>query len=262
MRGSQGRGTSMARVPPAPPPGRGWWDGEVGLGPSSRGAMKLHDGEVEIDAGLVGRLVAAQFPDLAGLAVRAVRSTGTVNAIYRIGDRLCARLPRVPAAVADLDRERRWLPELAGHLSLRVPEPVAQGRPTGEYPLPWAIYGWIEGRPYADGLVDESRAARDLARFVAELRRIEVPEEAPRAGRAPSPSSTRSRGRRSRRRATASMAPGRPPPGRRRWARRRGRGRRSGSTATCYGPTSWSTVGGSRRSSTSGRRASVTRPWT
>ncbi len=149
--------------------------------------MKLHDGEVEIDAGLVGRLVAAQFPDLAGLAVRAVRSTGTVNAIYRIGDRLCARLPRVPAAVADLDRERRWLPELAGHLSLRVPEPVAQGRPTGEYPLPWAIYGWIEGRPYADGLVDESRAARDLARFVAELRRIEVPEEAPRAGRAPLP---------------------------------------------------------------------------
>lgn len=148
--------------------------------------MKLHDGEVDIDAGLVTRLVADQFPHLAGLPVRAVRSTGTVNVIYRIGDRLCARLPRVPAAVADLDRERRWLPELAPRLSLRVPEPVERGLPGPAYPFPWAIYGWIGGEPYADGLVDdEPRAARDLARFVAELRRVEVPEEAPRAGRAP-----------------------------------------------------------------------------
>jgi len=150
--------------------------------------MAMHDGEVPIDAGLVERLVAAQFPELAGLPVRAVRSTGTVNSIHRVGDRLCARLPRVPAAVADLDRERRWLPELAPHLSLRVPEPVARGRPAGAYPFPWAVYGWIEGEPYADGLVDdEPRAARDLARFVAELRAVAVADGAPRAGRAPPP---------------------------------------------------------------------------
>jgi hypothetical protein len=28
--------------------------------------MKMHNGEVDIDAGLAGRLVAAQFPRLAG----------------------------------------------------------------------------------------------------------------------------------------------------------------------------------------------------
>jgi aminoglycoside phosphotransferase (APT) family kinase protein len=57
----------------------------------------MHDGEVDIDAGLVGRLVAAQFPALGGLPVRAVQSTGTVNAIYRLGDHLYARLPRLPS---------------------------------------------------------------------------------------------------------------------------------------------------------------------
>ena len=55
--------------------------------------MKMHAGEVDIDEELVMRLVATQFPRLAELPIRAVRSTGTVNAIYRLGDHLCARLP-------------------------------------------------------------------------------------------------------------------------------------------------------------------------
>jgi aminoglycoside phosphotransferase (APT) family kinase protein len=148
--------------------------------------MKMHDGEAGIDAGLVRRLVAVQFPRLAGLPVSAVRSTGTVNAIYRIGDDLCARLPRLQEYAAGLVDELRWLPWLAPRLPLRVPEPVAVGRPAGGYPFPWAIYQWIEGQPYADELVgDEPQAARDLARFVAGLRRIDPAAGAPRAGRRP-----------------------------------------------------------------------------
>jgi aminoglycoside phosphotransferase (APT) family kinase protein len=147
--------------------------------------MKMHDDEVDIDAGLVGRLVAEQFPHLADLPITEVRSTGTVNAIYRLGDRLCARLPRVAEWAPDLDREWRWLPELAPRLPLRVPEPVGRGRPGGSYPFSWAIYGWIDGQPYADELVDdERRAAEDLARFVVDLRRID-PVGAPRGGRRP-----------------------------------------------------------------------------
>ena len=147
--------------------------------------MTMHDGEVGIDAGLVRRLVAAQFPQLAGLPVSAVRSTGTVNAIYRLGGQLCARLPRVRSYAADLEDEWHWLPRLAPHLPLRVPEPVAWGRPAGGYPFPWAIYRWIDGLPYADELVaDERQAAADLARFVAGLRTID-PAGAPRAGRKP-----------------------------------------------------------------------------
>jgi aminoglycoside phosphotransferase (APT) family kinase protein len=147
--------------------------------------MKMHAGEVDIDADLVGRLVAEQFPHLADLPVTEVRSTGTVNAIYRLGDRLCARLPRVRGWAPDLDREWRWLPMLAPRLPLRVPEPVGRGRPGGSYPFSWAIYGWIDGQPYADRLVDdERRAAEDLAQFVVDLRRID-PAGAPRGGRRP-----------------------------------------------------------------------------
>ena len=93
--------------------------------------MKMHHGEVNLNAELVGRLVAEQFPQLTDLPIRAVRSTGTVNAIYRIGEHLYARLPRVQKWAQDLDREWHWLPKLAPRLSLRVPEPVGKGHPAG-----------------------------------------------------------------------------------------------------------------------------------
>jgi aminoglycoside phosphotransferase (APT) family kinase protein len=147
--------------------------------------MKMHDGEVDIDAELVGRLLADQFPDLASLPIREVQPTGTVNAIYRLGDHLYARLPRMRQWAATLEQECHWLPKLAPHLSLRVPEPVGKGHPASSYPFTWAIYRWIDGQPYADELIDdEQQAATDLARFVAELRRID-PAGAPRGGRQP-----------------------------------------------------------------------------
>ena len=148
--------------------------------------MKMHDGEADIDADLVQRLVAAQFPRLAGLHVREVPSTGTVNAIYRLGDQLYARLPRLPRYAPDLEREWRWLPVLAPGLTLRVPGPVALGQPTAEYPFTWVIYRWIDGHPYADQLIDDERqAATDLARFVAELRQAAPSPDAPAGGRRP-----------------------------------------------------------------------------
>jgi aminoglycoside phosphotransferase (APT) family kinase protein len=145
----------------------------------------LHAGEVDIDEALATRLVVAQFPHLADLPIRAVPSMGTVNAVYRLGDDLYARLPRVSSWADDLHKELTWLPKLAPSLSLRVPEPVAQGQPTNDYPFPWAIYRWIAGQPYRDDLVhDERQAAADLAQFVLELRRND-PAGAPRGGRKP-----------------------------------------------------------------------------
>jgi aminoglycoside phosphotransferase (APT) family kinase protein len=140
-------------------------------------------GEVPIDAALVGRLVAAQFPGYASLPLEYVRSTGTVNAIYRLGDELSVRLPRMAHWAADLEKELRWLPRLAPRLSLAIPEPVARGEPTAEYPFTWAIYRWLQGAPY-DG-TNEERAAAQLAQFVLELRAIEVSDDAPPAGRRP-----------------------------------------------------------------------------
>jgi aminoglycoside phosphotransferase (APT) family kinase protein len=147
--------------------------------------MKMHAGEVDIGEELVARLIATQFPQLADLPIRAVQSTGTVNAIYRLGDHLCARLPRVPSWAQDLEKELNWLPKLAPSLALRVPEPVAKGRSASDYPFAWAIYRWIDGHPYRDDLVhDERQAADALAQFVVELRRID-PRGAPQGGRKP-----------------------------------------------------------------------------
>ena len=147
--------------------------------------MKLHDGEVDIDLELVGRLVAAQFPRFADLPISAVKSTGTVNAIYRLGDHLCVRLPRLPRWAQALDKELSWLPKLAPCLSQRVPEPVAKGHAASGYPFAWGIYRWIDGHPYRDDLVhDERKAADDLAQFVVELRCVD-PLGAPRGGRKP-----------------------------------------------------------------------------
>jgi aminoglycoside phosphotransferase (APT) family kinase protein len=72
--------------------------------------MKMHAGEFHIDERLVERLLAAQFPQLADLPISAVPSTGMVNAIYRPGDHLCARLPRVASWAKDLEKELTWLP--------------------------------------------------------------------------------------------------------------------------------------------------------
>ena len=146
----------------------------------------MHADEVGIDAAMVRRLLADQHLQWSDLPISMVRSTGTVNAIYRLGDDLCVRLPRMLCWAKDLHTEYEWLPQLALHLSLRVPEPVAKGRPGSGYPFSWAVYRWIGGQPYADDLIDDERqAATDLAHFIIELRRIAPVAGAPHGGRQP-----------------------------------------------------------------------------
>lgn len=132
---------------------------------------------------VVAGLVGAQFPRWAGLAIEAVPSTGTVNAIYRLGDDLCVRLPRIEPWAADLDRELRWLPILAPHLPIPIPEPVAVGRPGAGYPFGWAVFTWLPGDPWSRSRVrDEAGAAHDLAGFLHALRALD-PAGGPPAGR-------------------------------------------------------------------------------
>lgn len=128
----------------------------------------MHAGETPTDVALVRRLVAARFPRWAGLSVTPVESAGTDNVIYRLGERLSVRLPRIAGAAGQTELERRWLPRLAPHLPVEVPEPVAVGEPALGYPFPWAVYRWIDGTNPAtpDGL------AGPLAGFVTALRRI------------------------------------------------------------------------------------------
>ncbi len=143
----------------------------------------MHADEVRTDVALVRRLVAAQFPHWADRRVEAVESSGTDNAMYRLGADLTVRLPRIESAVEDVAREQWWLPRLAPSLPVAVPVPLAEGRPGAEFPFPWSVYRWLEGaNPDVDRLADPDRLATDLAGFVTAMRGVE-PADAPAAGR-------------------------------------------------------------------------------
>jgi aminoglycoside phosphotransferase (APT) family kinase protein len=65
----------------------------------------MHAGEVDTDAGLVRRLVAAQFPDWASLRIDPVDGSGTVNALYRLGEAMIVRLPRTDRGVGAFEKQ-------------------------------------------------------------------------------------------------------------------------------------------------------------
>lgn len=137
--------------------------------------VKLHDDEVDIDAPLVARLLAEQFPKWAGLPVRVVTSSGTDNVTFRVGASLAVRLPRAAWAQGQVEKDLTWLPRLAPELPLAVPQPLAVGSPNEEFPFSWGIYRWLEGTPFQlDQLDDPSAAARELAEFVHCLQKIDV----------------------------------------------------------------------------------------
>jgi aminoglycoside phosphotransferase (APT) family kinase protein len=136
--------------------------------------MRMHADEAEIDGALVQRLVGTQFPQWAGMAVEAVASAGTSNALFRLGDDLAVRLPRIAGAAGQVAVEARWLPWLAPLVPLAIPEPVAEGTPGEGYLWPWAVHRWIEGEAASREVVaDLGDAAAALGRFVAALQRID-----------------------------------------------------------------------------------------
>jgi aminoglycoside phosphotransferase (APT) family kinase protein len=148
------------------------------------GAPKMHVDEIETDVALVRRLLAGQFPQWADLSIEPVTSYGTDHAIYRLGDRLAARLPRIGWATKQAAKEAEWLPKLAPQLPLMLPTPLAMGHPAEGYPFGWSVVEWLPGED-ANGAIDDlNQAAVDLAAFVKALRRIDTTGAPPRPPRA------------------------------------------------------------------------------
>ncbi|MDG4857784.1 aminoglycoside phosphotransferase family protein [Streptomyces sp. T-3] len=143
----------------------------------------MHDDEVETDVGLVRRLIGAQFPQWAGLPVERVESAGTVNAVYRLGDDMAVRLPRIEGGARDLEQELRWLSQLAPQLPVPIPVALGQGRPAEGYPWAWSVQSWLEGtNPVVGHIAGPELLAKDLAAFVGALRQVDA-SEGPRAYR-------------------------------------------------------------------------------
>ena len=141
---------------------------------------RMHVDEVETDAGLVGRLLAAQFPHWADLPIQPVSSAGTDNALYRLGDEMLVRLPRIHWAVGNVEKEYHWLPKLAPHLPLAISVPLAKGEPGAGYPWPWTIYRWLAGEHTTiDSIVAPQQTALDLAGFITALQQIDATDGPP-----------------------------------------------------------------------------------
>ena len=143
---------------------------------------KMHADELEIDEAFVRRLLTEQYPEWAELPLSHVEPAGTENAIFRLGDGLSLRLARRRGPTEPGGKELDWLPRLAPLLPLEIPLPVAQGRPSAEFPWFWGIYTWVEGGTAAVAEIDAIQAARDLAAFVAALQQVYPAGAAPGRG--------------------------------------------------------------------------------
>lgn len=128
------------------------------------------DGRAGIDAALVERLIAAQFPRWAHLPVTPVEVDGWDNRTYRLGPDMTVRLPTAAGYVAGVAKEGEWLPRLAPQLPLPIPEVLGAGEPGEGYPHPWSIRKWLPGRTLdLRDLADPVRFATDLAAFIHAL---------------------------------------------------------------------------------------------
>ncbi|WFF04287.1 aminoglycoside phosphotransferase family protein [Micromonospora sp. WMMD964] len=139
----------------------------------------MHADQVDVAVDVVAALVAEQFPRWRGLPVRPLPSTGTVNALFRLGPEVVLRFPLQPSASPEMRDELRQEQEharmLAAHLPVAVPGPLGLGEPGDGYPGSWAAYRFIPGESAEQGRVgDLDGFARDLAGVVTALRAIDT----------------------------------------------------------------------------------------
>lgn len=129
--------------------------------------------DVAPSARLVASLLREQAPHLSDLHVRPSRTSGSSNWVYRLGEALAVRLPRSDAYVADLANELRWLPALAPHLPVPVPDVVLEGAPSAAFPRPWAVVSWLPGElPLALDAAQQGLLAESLGEFLQHLHRV------------------------------------------------------------------------------------------
>ncbi|MEU9884678.1 hypothetical protein [Sphaerisporangium sp. NPDC051011] len=68
--------------------------------------MKMHADQLTVSLETVRALVDEQYPEWRSMPITGIAAHGTVNAIFRIGDRFTARFPLQGGHV---DSIRRWL---------------------------------------------------------------------------------------------------------------------------------------------------------
>jgi aminoglycoside phosphotransferase (APT) family kinase protein len=139
----------------------------------------MHQNEIVTTVAQVRSLVSDQFPEFADLPIDRVASSGTDNAMYRLGNDLAVRLPLIESAIDMVKKEQTWVPYLAPQLPLRLPRLVAEGTLSEDFPYPWSIVEWLPGELASlSQLTNPISGARTLADFVKKLQQID-PDHGP-----------------------------------------------------------------------------------
>lgn len=135
----------------------------------------MHDGQLTVDAALAAELIARSFPILAGAPVSTVAGSGTVNAIFRVGEDVTARFPLEPTDTAVLESEARALAEFAGASTVAAPRPLGVGPGGPGYPSAWSLQSWVPGEVADPHRYSASAAlADDVAELILALRAVDA----------------------------------------------------------------------------------------
>lgn len=101
---------------------------------------------IDFSINLVKKLIREQFPEWAHLEIKPVEISGHDNRMFRLGNDFIIRLPSAYMYEDKVFKEQKWLPQLAPYLSVKIPQPVALGKPTSDYPWHWSVYTWLDGQ--------------------------------------------------------------------------------------------------------------------
>ena len=133
--------------------------------------------KLEITTQIVTNLITEQFPKFAHLHIKPVDHNGNDNRTFRLGNEMSIRLPSAREYERQVQKEQKWLPKIAPHLPLPIPQPIALGMPSAEYPWNWSIYKWLDGES-ANNLdlcnSDLETIAIQLSNFLSEFHKFDA----------------------------------------------------------------------------------------
>lgn len=128
-----------------------------------------------VDVEMVRQLIAGQFPQWSQLPIASVRNPGWDNFTFHLGNEMIARLPSAAEYALSVEKEHRWLPELADRLPVPIPVPLGLGHPGAGYPFRWSVYSWLPGEAAErSSVTDPTGIAEDLADFLGALRSLDA----------------------------------------------------------------------------------------
>ncbi|PCI92679.1 aminoglycoside phosphotransferase [Candidatus Aerophobetes bacterium] len=135
-----------------------------------------------IDNTLVQHLVNTQFPEWKDLSIQPIANSGWDNRTFHLGKEMLVRMPSAAEYATQVEKEHKWLPKLAQLLPLPIPEPLAMGEPTNDYPWKWSIYRFLDGETAASAHInDMTEFAASLAKFLIALQHIDA-QDLPKPG--------------------------------------------------------------------------------